>query len=67
MTEDFMHLLSRSTRAKALQKYNEMETVLIQLTGHNMEKLIELFAAGYTLEPPQYLKLSIADMCEEEK
>lgn len=38
----------------ALRAYNEMETKLIQLTGYDMRKLIELFAAGYTLEPPRY-------------
>lgn len=37
-----------------LRRYDEMETTLIKLTGYDMEKLIELFAAGYTLQPPTY-------------
>lgn len=30
-----------------------MNTRLFQVSGFDMEKLIELFAAGYTLEPPK--------------
>ena len=42
-----------TNRVKALQAYNEIETKLIQLTGYDLERLVELFAAGYTLEPPK--------------
>lgn len=34
--------------------YDELETKLIQLTGFNLEKLVDLFAAGYTLKAPEY-------------
>lgn len=36
----------------------EKEARLIQVSGFDMEKLIALFAAGYTLKPPQELSLS---------
>lgn len=54
-----------TTRSKALQAYNEMETTLINLTGHDMKELIELFAAGYTLQPPTYM--SFEDLAKEAK
>ena len=42
------------TRAiKSLGQYEEAEARLNQLTGLNMDKLIELFAAGYTLKAPE--------------
>lgn len=34
--------------------YDELETKLVQLTGFNLEKLVELFTAGYTLKTPEY-------------
>lgn len=37
-----------------LGKYIEKETKLIQVSGFDIDKLIELFAAGYTLQPPDY-------------
>ena len=40
--------------ASVLRIYEEMETTLIKLTGYDMERLIELLAAGYTLQPPTY-------------
>lgn len=49
--------LSRSTVRASLQAYFELESKLIQLTGCNMEKLVELFAAGYTLQSPKYTSL----------
>lgn len=42
-------------RVETTRAYDEMETMLINLSGYNMKKLIELFAAGYTLQPPTYL------------
>ena len=45
---------SRSTVRASLQAYCEREMKLIQLTGYDLEKLIELFAAGYELRPPEY-------------
>lgn len=35
----------------------EKEARLIQVSGFDMDKLIALFAAGYTLKPPQELSL----------
>ena len=43
-----------TNRVETIQAYDEMNTTLINLTGYDMEKLIELFAAGYTLQPPAY-------------
>jgi hypothetical protein len=37
---------------KAIRKYEEMEHKLSQVSGFDIEKLIELFVAGYTLQPP---------------
>lgn len=39
---------------KNVRVYEEMENKLIQVSGYDIEKLIELFAAGYTLKPPKY-------------
>ena len=50
--------LSKSTVRASLQAYCELETKLIQLTGFNLEKLVELFAAGYELRPPEYKSLN---------
>lgn len=42
------------TRAiKNLRQYEEDEQRLIELSGCDIDKLIELFAAGYTLKPPE--------------
>lgn len=54
-----------TNRVNALQKYDEMNTTLIHLTGYDMEKLIELFAAGYTLQPPKYERTSFEDLAKE--
>ena len=37
---------------KTWREFEEQENRLIQVSGFDMEKLIELFAAGYTLQPP---------------
>lgn len=37
-----------------LRDYEYLENKLIQVSGCSIEKLIELFAAGYTLTPPRY-------------
>lgn len=37
-----------------IRTYCELETKLLELTGCNMEQLVELFAAGYTLQSPKY-------------
>ena len=38
----------------SLGKYIEKESKLIQVSGFDIDKLIELFAAGYSLQPPDY-------------
>ena len=43
-----------SYRDKLLRHYDELETEIGQLTGYNLETLRKLFAAGYTLTPPEY-------------
>ena len=35
------------------EELEQKEQILINITGCNMDKLIELFAAGYTLTPPK--------------
>ena len=46
---------------KNLRTFEEMEHRLIQVSGFDMEKLIDLFAAGYTLQPPKK-NLSLEEM-----
>ena len=55
---DETSMLSKSTVRASLQAYCELETKLIQLTGFNLEKLVELFAAGYKLRAPDYKSLT---------
>ena len=43
---------------KDLQYYVETENRLIKISGLDMEKLIELFAAGYILVAPKKIPLS---------
>ena len=38
---------------EAFRRLAEKEAILIQVSGFDVEKLIELFAAGYTLQPPE--------------
>lgn len=54
---DYPFGLSKSTVRASLQAYCELETKLIKLTGCNLEKLVELFAAGYTLRTPEHKSL----------
>ncbi len=37
---------------KAYQYYEQLEQELILLTGYNLRRLKDLFAAGWTLTPP---------------
>ena len=37
-----------------LRKFDELNNKIMQLTGYDIEKLVELFAAGYILTPPKY-------------
>lgn len=48
------------SNAKAIALLEEQNAKLMQVSGYDIEKLIELFAAGYTLkapEPPKKLEL----------
>ena len=46
----------------SLGKYIEKETILIKVSGFDIDKLIELFAAGYSLQPPDYKSRSIFEV-----
>ena len=53
-------LLDPDSNAKAIALLEERDAKLMQVSGYDIEKLIELFAAGYTLkapEPPKKLEL----------
>ena len=64
----FIHpALVITNRVKTIQAYDEMNTALINLTGYDMKKLIELFAAGYTLQPPTYMSFENLFAKEMEK
>lgn len=56
----------QSEYAPSLRAYIEKEHRLIQVSSFDIDKLIELFAAGYTLQPPDYKSLSIFEV-EKEK
>lgn len=49
------------------QRYQEKEHHLIMLSGCDMDKLIELFAAGWTLQPPNYERKPLASLFDENK
>lgn len=53
--------IKRTDVIEAIGKYEEAESKLIKVSGYDVEKLIELFAAGYTLQPPNYKDISILD------
>lgn len=48
--------------------YLQLETKLLYLTGFTFERLLDMFAKGYTLEPPTYTPLSelTKEVCEDE-
>ena len=46
--------LSSVTARTVLQAYNELEDKLVMLTGFDLETMVKMFAAGYTLQPPTY-------------
>lgn len=51
-------LSTRSGVWAAYRKAEEEAARLRQVSGYSVEKLIELFAAGYTLQPPVYKSMS---------
>lgn len=58
---DHIYNLPESTM-RVCQKYEKENTVLVQLTGHDITELVALFAAGYTLEPPKYEDNKLSDL-----
>ena len=42
---------------KSLIEKDELILKLYSISGYSVEQLCELFAAGYTLEPPKYKSL----------
>lgn len=63
-SSNFMRTITKNS--EALRVYDERNSTLRQLTGYDIEKLIELFKAGYTLEPPTPIKYeSLADALKE--
>lgn len=49
---------------KYLREYEKLEHKVIELTGYDLDKLVELFAAGYTLRPPKYNSSLVAALEE---
>lgn len=41
-----------------ISRYESINAKFIQLTGHTMNDLLEMFAAGYTLTPPKQQDLA---------
>lgn len=61
-TGDFFTIMEQSNRIKRLgqsiQQYEEKEITIKKLTGLDLDDLIRLFAAGYTLTQPVYPNLA---------
>ena len=51
---------SRSGIWSGYRKLEEEMSKLEQVSGYSLGKLIELFAAGYTLQPPEYKSMTEA-------
>lgn len=43
-----------SSQSRTLRYYDELACRIRQLTGYSLETLEKMFAAGYTLTPPDY-------------
>ena len=58
---DYFTIMEQSDRIKKLaqtiQRYEEKEITIKKLTGLDLDELIRLFAAGYTLKQPSYTTL----------
>ena len=50
--------------SEEFQKLNEDAIKLEQLSGYSLDKLIEIFAAGWTLEPPKK-KCTVSELLKE--
>ena len=62
---NIFELVTRKNNNDSLIKYAEMDIKLKKLTGFDIEQLIDLFAAGYTLQAPKII-LSLNDLTEKE-
>lgn len=51
--------IKMTDESETIRKYEESVSKLIKISGYDVDKLIELFAAGYTLQPPNYKDLNI--------
>ena len=51
---------------KLIQRYEKAESQLIMLTGCNLDTLLTKLYAGYTLEPPKFQTLTMAELAEAE-
>lgn len=51
--------IPRTSESETIRKYEKQVATLIKVSGFDVEKLIELFAAGYTLQPPKYNDLTV--------
>lgn len=47
-------IVSTQKECSIVRLHDEMDGKLVQLSGYKIEQLVELFAAGWTLEPPKY-------------
>lgn len=53
--------------AEAYGQYVEKEIVIKKLIGLNLDELIRVFSAGWTLEPPADTNTSLSEMLEGEE
>ena len=61
----FMKGLSNGLKtSEEFQKLNEDAIKLEQLSGYSLDKLIEIFAAGWTLEPPKK-RCTVSELLKE--
>lgn len=51
--------------ARAIRRYEELCSKLEVLSGHRLTELVDLFVAGYTLEPPKENTMSMAELADE--
>lgn len=55
-----------SSQSRTLRYYDELAGRIRQLTGHELETLERMFAAGYTLTPPDYSSSpALSEMAEK--
>ena len=55
-----------SSQSRTLRYYDELATRIRQLTGYSLEILEKMFAAGYTLTPPDYSSIpSLSEIAEK--